>query len=144
MPNSIDSHVILGFDFGMKRIGIAIGDTLSLSAKPLTTINARDGIPNWGAIEQLIKEWNIDTLIVGMPYQLDGSNQEITLSAKKFSNRLREKFRLPVFTIDERMTTKVAKLEMKSKNATMYGIDSIAASLILQAWLYEYQINKQG
>jgi len=135
MHDSAKAQVVLGFDFGMKRIGIAIGDTVSLSAKPLTTIHATDGIPNWGDISELIQEWNIDCLVVGMPYQLDGSSQDITLSVNKFINRLRAKYTLPVYSIDERMTTKIAKLEIQSKMTTMYGVDSVAASLILQAWL---------
>ena len=101
MPNSSCELTVLAFDFGMKRIGVAIGDTLSNSAKPLTTITAIDGIPNWDNITALIKDWDADTLIIGMPYNHDGSIQDITHSAKKFYNRIKSKYALPTHFIDE-------------------------------------------
>lgn len=135
MHDHLDEKTILAFDFGMKRIGVAIGDTVSHSSKPLTTLNARDGIPSWDEITNLIFKWKVDMIVVGMPYNLDGSTQEITRCARKFSNRIRGRFNIPVETIDERLTSKIAKQTLSQKNKKHYSIDSVAASIILEAWL---------
>ena len=144
MPNSSCELTVLAFDFGMKRIGVAIGDTLSNSAKPLTTITAIDGIPNWDNITALIKDWDADTLIIGMPYNHDGSIQDITHSAKKFYNRIKSKYALPTHFIDERLTTKIAKIELAKLHKNNYSMDSMAATLILQSWLNEHQLGNKG
>ncbi len=144
MHNIHQAQTLLGFDFGMRRIGVAIGDTISKSAKPLVTIQARDGIPDWHQIAELITHWQIDGCIVGMPYQLDGSTQDITFAAKKFSNRLHAKYQLPVKLIDERLTTKVAQLEIAARATNQYSLDSVAACLILQAWLNDTNSDPRG
>lgn len=134
MPNSIKT--VLGFDFGMKRIGVAIGQTITRSANPLTTLSAVDGIPDWEEIENLIALWQADALIVGLPYHLDGSEQHLSLAARKFANRLKAKFKLPVFLMDERLTTMAAKSYLKE--AKIYApteIDQYAAKFILESWL---------
>lgn len=135
MHDHLDEKTILAFDFGMRRIGVAIGDTISHSATPLTTLDARDGIPSWDEIAMLISKWKADMVVVGMPYNLDGSIQEITQCARKFSNRIRGRFNIPVETIDERLTSKMAKIAVSQKNKKDYSIDSVAASIILEAWL---------
>ena len=134
MLNSKKTFTILGFDFGMSRIGIAIANSLIKNARPLTTIQATDGIPDWDEIKNLIIKWDIKALIVGMPYALDDSFQEITYAAKKFANRLQQKFKLPVHLVNETNTTKIARMDERSKKM---GVDSLAASIILQAWLNE-------
>ena len=144
MHKTTPEEVMLGFDFGMKRIGIAIGDTLTNTAKPLTTISAKDGIPQWSQIDALIQEWKINSMVVGMPYRLDGTSQDITRSATKFLNRLKAKFSLPVFFMDERLTTKVAKIELQRHDKKNVSIDSMAATLILQSWLNQRNINSGG
>ncbi len=131
MPNIKKTQALLGFDFGMRRIGIAIGNTITNTAQPLLTIQAQDGIPNWDEIKDIIQQWAINAIVVGMPYNINGELQEITHAAKKFANRLKQKFKLPVHLIDERYTTKIAKTK-KYKNK---GVDSIAASILLQSWL---------
>jgi putative holliday junction resolvase len=134
MPNTIKT--VLGFDFGMKRIGVAIGQTITRSANPLTTLFAVDGIPKWEEIENLISIWQADALIVGLPYQLDGSEQQLSYAAKKFANRLKAKFKLPVFLVDERLTTMAAKSYLKEiKNYVQSEIDQYAAKFILESWL---------
>lgn len=137
MPKSSRTiNTVLGFDFGMKRIGVAIGQTITRSANPLLTLTALDGIPDWEEIEKLISVWQADALIVGLPYQLDGSEQHLTFAARKFSNRLKEKFKLPVFLVDERLTTMAAKSYLKEqKRLVPKEIDKYAATLILESWL---------
>ena len=92
----MSSRSIMGFDYGTKSIGVAIGQELTGSARPLRSLKANDGIPNWEEIEKLIKEWQPDLLIVGLPLNMDGTDQEITVRARKFGNRLHGRFGKPV------------------------------------------------
>ena len=125
----------LGFDFGMKRIGVAIGQTLTQTAQPLTILSAKDGIPAWSIIRQLIDEWGANALVVGLPYQLDGSDQMISFAAKKFAKRLEQRFQLPVHLVDERYTTKAARTHPDTTIKPGDLIDGHAAAIILESWL---------
>lgn len=133
--------IIIGFDFGMKRIGVAIGQTVTESARPLDTIMAKEGVPNWNAVTKLIKKWLPDALVVGIPLNMDGSTQEISHHAREFAEWLREKFNLPVYEIDERLTTKDARERLFAEGgyaALQDGqVDRVAAQLILQNWFNE-------
>lgn len=135
MPESCCDLTILAFDFGMKRIGVAIGQKITQHARPLTTIPATDGIPKWSDIKALITKWEVNQLIVGLPLNVDGSDQEITLAAKKFSRRLRAKFNLPVALVDERYSTKHARSSTNFHRHEKAQIDSCAAAVILETWL---------
>ncbi len=135
MPESCGDLTILAFDFGMKRIGVAIGQKITQYARPLTTIPATDGIPKWSDIKALITKWEVNQLIVGLPLNVDGSDQEITLAAKKFSRRLRAKFNLPVALVDERYSTKHARSSTNFHRHEKAQIDSCAAAVILETWL---------
>ena len=84
----MSSRSIMGFDYGTKSIGVAIGQELTGTAQPLRAIKANDGIPNWDDIDKLLKEWQPDLLVVGLPLNMDGTEQEITVRARKFGNRL--------------------------------------------------------
>jgi len=127
--------IVLGFDFGMKRIGVAVGQGITLSATPLPILKAKDGIPDWGKISDLIKQWHVTAFVVGIPYNMDGSEQNTTFCARKFCNRLQEKFRLPVYEIDERLTTVEAKSRFyEQAKQTNIEMDSYAAKLILESW----------
>ena len=133
--------ILIGFDFGMKRIGVAIGQTITQTARPLDTIQAKDGIPNWNAIDKLIKKWLPDALVVGIPLNMDGTDQPISHIARQFANALRERFHLPVYEIDERLTTKDAREKLFAEGgykALQDGqVDRLAAQLILQNWFAE-------
>jgi len=139
MPNSKQEHIILGFDFGMKSIGVAIGQNITQSANPLDAIPAKDGIPKWESIEALIKEWQPTALVVGVPLNMDGSDQTITHAARKFANRLHTRFDLPVHSVDERLTTVEAKAELFETEGyaslKKEKIDSMSAKLIVEQWL---------
>ncbi len=130
---------VLGFDFGMKHIGVAVGQTITRSANPLSTLKAKDGIPNWDDIFKLITTWNAKALVVGIPLNMDGTEQLITAAAKKFGNRLQARFNLPVHHIDERLTTVEAKQQLFNssgyKALDKSSIDSYSAKLILESWL---------
>ncbi len=139
MPNNKAnlSGTLLSFDFGMKHIGVAVGDTASQTAQPLTRLNATDGIPRWDQIARLISEWDVVGIVIGIPLNLDGSSQNITAAATKFGRRLHNKFKLPVFEADERLTTKEAKQICTRIKKKAKEFDSLAAALILESWLRE-------
>lgn len=136
---SID--VVLGFDFGMRKIGVAVGQLITKTANPLTILSATDGVPDWAQIKTLIASWNADALVVGIPLNMDGTEQPLTKSAKRFANKLKHQFQLPVFLADERLTTVEAKRELK-KSKKNQRMDSYAAKIILESWLQE-QVNNQ-
>jgi putative Holliday junction resolvase len=131
---------ILGFDFGMKYIGVATGQEITNSATPLTSIRATDGIPNWDEIAQLIETWRPNAIIVGSPLNMDGTMQLITHCAHKFANRLKNKYNLPVHLVDERLSTWEAKHREQShtKNPTskqLAKINAMAAAILVEQWL---------
>lgn len=129
---------ILAFDFGLKNIGVAVGQSITGTAAPLQALKARDGIPNWEIIANLVKEWQPDAMVVGLPLNMDGTEQEVTLRAKKFARRLEGRYGVKVNTHDERLTTVDAKAELFARGGyqalTKDKIDSISAVLILESW----------
>jgi len=133
------ARTIFGFDFGMKNIGIAVGQELTNTANPLTAIKARDGIPDWEQIAHLLKEWQPALLVVGLPLNMDGTEQEMTAAARRFGNRLHGRFGLPVEWQDERLTTYEALDQMgirsKMDSRQRSDVDQLSAQLILQSWL---------
>ncbi|OGO94054.1 MAG: Holliday junction DNA helicase RuvA [Coxiella sp. RIFCSPHIGHO2_12_FULL_44_14] len=138
MDNSKTHQVLLGFDFGMKRIGVAVGQTLTNTAQALPILTAKDGIPDWQRIENLITTWHPSAFVVGIPYNMNGTEQNTTFAARKFAHRLKQKFNLPVHPVDERLTTVEAKaLQPVFKKKSSDEIDSYAAKLILESWLRE-------
>ncbi|HHL45684.1 MAG TPA: Holliday junction resolvase RuvX [Gammaproteobacteria bacterium] len=134
-----ETGCILGFDYGQRRIGIAVGQTLTRTAQALTTLQSRDGKPDWKAIQQLLEEWRPVRLIVGLPLHLDGEEQEITHAARRFANQLHGRFGLPVSHADERLSSVEAEqILTETQGAGRYdkqAIDKLAAQLILQGWL---------
>jgi len=133
------ARTILGFDFGLKNIGVAVGQELTHSANPLTVIKAREGIPNWDNIETLIQQWQPQLLVVGLPLNMDGTEQEMTKTARRFGNRLNGRFHIPVVWQDERLSTYEAleQLGIRDKMQAKHrsDVDRISAQLILQSWL---------
>lgn len=130
-------RTLLGFDFGTRRIGIAIGQELTGTARPLTTLASPDGGPDWRAISRLIEQWHPDALVVGIPYHMDGSEMELTHLASRFGNRLQGRYNLPVFTVDERLTSDEAERLLREGDRPLDkgAVDQVAAQLILQSWL---------
>lgn len=127
---------VLGFDYGTQKIGVAIGQSITQTANPLPQLKARDGIPNWDDIAILIKEWQPDAFVVGIPLNMDGSESAISIRAAKFSRRLEGRFQLPAHTFDERLSTFDARLTLNNseqKNSRA-SVDSLAAALIIETW----------
>ncbi len=131
-------RTVLGFDFGSKSIGVAVGQEITGTASPLIALKARDGIPDWQQIEQLIEQWQPDLLVVGLPLNMDGSEQQLTLMARKFGNRLGSRFGIAVENQDERLSTADAKQRLFEKggykNLSKGKVDNISAILILESW----------
>ena len=128
--------IAMAFDFGLKRIGLAVGQTLTKTAQPVHIFKADDGIPNWDTVSKYVNQWAPDVLVVGLPLNMDGTESEMSLLAKNFADKLRKRFVLPVKTFDERLSTFDAKGEAAEEYAKpdMY-VDAIAAKLILESWL---------
>lgn len=135
---------LLGFDFGTRRIGVAVGNRLLGSARPLVTLDSTRG-PVWDAVAQLIREWQPEALVVGIPLTLEGETQPATAAAQRFVRQLQARFILPVHTADERMSSMEAHSLLRDKRARGErrqrlrdgDIDSTAAKLILEHWLSE-------
>ncbi|WP_250655522.1 Holliday junction resolvase RuvX [Alkalimarinus coralli] len=135
---STELKTCLGFDFGTRRIGVAVGRRLLGSASPLPPITARDGIPDWSDIEKLVAEWSPDGFVVGLPLNMDGSESEMSRRATKFGKRLQGRFNKPYFMMDERLSSHEAKgyvIEQGGdRDFGRNSVDGIAAVLILQSW----------
>lgn len=125
---------VLGFDFGTKRIGVAVGQSLTGTAQALGLIAARDGIPDWAALEALVTRWQPDAFVIGLPYNMDDSESELLLRARKFGKRLEGRLHKPCYGIDERLTSFEARGEILRGNRDE-AVDSIAARLIVESWL---------
>ncbi|MET1256560.1 Holliday junction resolvase RuvX [Aliikangiella maris] len=129
---------ILAFDFGLARIGVAVGQSITGTASPLNTLKAIDGKPDWVAVEQLIKQWQPQKVLVGEPLNMDGTEQEITKRARKFANQLHGRFGLAFEMVDERLSSVAARDELFDsggfKKLKKTQIDSVAAALILESW----------
>lgn len=132
---TIAHQTLLAFDYGRKRIGVAVGQQITQSATPLTTVRARDGKPDWDAINRLIAEWKPDALVVGIPYHMDGSEQEMTRAARRFCRQLEGRYRLAVHQVDERLTSYMVESTLSETGELRQDIDPLAARLILEDWL---------
>lgn len=133
---------VIAFDFGTSSIGCAVGQSITGTAQSLPAFKAQDGIPQWEQIEKCLLEWKPDMLVVGLPLNMDGTEQPLTLRAKKFANRLHGRFGIPVQLQDERLTTTEARSEIFSRGgyrALKKGkVDGISACLILESWFENY------
>ena len=135
------SQSLLAFDFGTQNIGAAYGQTVTSTATELPTIKARDGVPNWDDLAALLKEWQPDKVIVGLPLNMDDTESELSKRARKFGNRLHGRFGVAVEMVDERLSTFAAKEEAAERghkgNYAQAPVDSIAARLILESWFQQ-------
>jgi putative Holliday junction resolvase len=131
----------MAFDFGTKKIGVAVGQSITGTASPISVLKAKDGIPDWELVDKMVKEWRPNVFVVGMPFNMDGSENEMTVLALKFSQSLQGRFNKPCYTMDERLSSREAR-DLKRQVAEAQGkkfndkevIDSLAAQLILENW----------
>jgi len=136
----LNSATYLGFDFGNKKIGLAVGQLETKTASPLETLRSLNQVPNWTKISQYIDEWQPAGLVVGISHQADGSDNPITPRMLKFCRQLNGRYNLPVFQIDEALSTFEAKQmlydDMHVSATKLWAVqDQLAAQLILQSWL---------
>ncbi len=128
----------LGFDFGTKRLGIAVGQSVTKTARPLTTLQVNNGIPHWDTLKGIIQEWEPCGLIVGLAMQPDGSHSPTSQKALKLGQSLQSRFNIPVYYIEERLTS-VAAHNFIKEHAPSSNIerdkDAVAAAIILESWL---------
>lgn len=129
---------LLAFDFGLKRIGVAVGTRQTGTTQMLTPLAANEGQPDWDKVNRLLGEWKPDRLLVGIPLAIDGSELSVTPNARKFMNRLHGRFGIPVEAIDERVSTKEARQQLFDyggyKKLQQHSVDSLVAELLLQQW----------
>lgn len=130
---------LLAFDFGLRQIGVAVGNTDLGTSQALDVLKARDGQPDWAQVEKLCAEWQPDLLIVGDPLNMDGSVSTMAERARRFARRLEGRFGLPYEMADERLSSYEVKQQQRAAghdgNYRREPIDSLAAELILRDWL---------
>jgi len=137
---------VMGFDYGTKRIGVAVGQTLTGTARPLAIVPVKNRQPDWKLISSLIQEWQPDTLIIGLPKYADGSDNAITDVVRRFSRQLHGRYQLSVHTIDETLSSMAAAEKTspsfsrgkikphKTSKGGRKDLDAIAAQIILETW----------
>lgn len=134
---------LIAFDYGLRRIGVATGSCLTGSASPLATISAKQGIPDWLELDKVIKEWQPDLLVLGLPYNTDGSDSDMTDLVQDFANSLKSRYSLLIEFIDERYTSVEAeailkeerRLGTRKKQLKKEDVDAKAAQLIAESWM---------
>ena len=135
-----ETKTLIAFDFGEKRIGAAVGQTVTRTATPLETIPVRGTKPDWNAIGRLIDAWKPDALVVGLPLNMDGTEQPVTTLARRFADRLHERSGLPVHLTDERLSTREAWTRLIESGSRRSGPDPVAAQVILEGWFAQYTV----
>lgn len=130
------SETVIGFDYGRRKIGVAIGQTVSATASPLTTLRYR-GEPDWQQIGQLLADWRPAAAIVGLPFNMDDTEATTAPGARVFAKQLAQRFGIAVHLVDERLTSIEARHRLGKKATSLEVIDAMAATLILETWLGE-------
>ena len=133
----------LAFDYGERRIGVAVGQSITGTASPLSTLRARNGRPDWTALDRIVTDWRPDGLVVGEPLHMDGRVQRMTRRARRFRHALADRFGLPVHAADERLTTVEARAELAARGAFRGAGEGrrreadhpVAARILLESWL---------
>ncbi|MBN3082808.1 Holliday junction resolvase RuvX [Pectobacterium polaris] len=132
------SRTILAFDFGTKSIGVAIGQEITGTARALTSFKAQEGIPDWQKVEKLLSEWQPDLVVVGLPLNMDGTEQPLTARARKFANRLHGRFGVAIDLHDERLSTVEARADLFERGGFKAldkgSVDAASAVIILESW----------
>lgn len=128
MPDA--AGCVLAFDYGRKHIGVAVGQTVTRTASALQTISAREGKPDWTAVDRLVREWHPRRLLVGLPLNMDDTESDMSGQARRFANQLADRTGVEVTLVDERLTTYASR-----SAAEPGGNHAVAAALIAETWL---------
>jgi putative Holliday junction resolvase len=145
MPEPSRPKIVLAFDFGLRRIGVACGDTLSRSASALKAVPVNSKGPSWEAIDALMRDWQPDMAVVGLPYNVDGSDGSMTSAARGFAAELARRYTMEVALVDERYSSLEAESRLKSaresglrrRRVAKADVDAAAACVILERWFSE-------
>ena len=134
-------ETIIAIDFGLHNIGVAVGNTLSLTSRPLTIVQARDGVPDWDALSSIFDEWRPDRILVGNPLNMDDSESDMGRQAARFARRIEGRFGLTVTLVDERLSSREAKANALAAghrgDFASIPVDDEAAAIILATWLHQ-------
>lgn len=138
MPDLSQPHMIMAFDFGTQKMGMAVGQSLIESANPLALFPMKDGIPNWDALLKIVKQYQPSLFLIGLPLNMDDSESELSARSRKFARRLRHQTNIETLMVDERLTTREARDELDQYQSQGRGkklaADSIAAALFIESW----------
>ena len=138
MPDFNSPQLIIAFDFGTQKTGMAVGSSIIESATPLALFPMKDGIPNWDELLKIIKQHQPNLFLVGLPLNMDDSESELSTRARKFARRLRHQTNIETLMVDERLTTREARDELDHYHAQgrakKLAADSIAAALFIESW----------
>ncbi|MGB5737202.1 MAG: Holliday junction resolvase RuvX [Thiohalocapsa sp.] len=140
---------LLGFDYGTRKIGVAVGQTVSATATPLATVVNRGQKPDWTRLEAIIRDWQPDAAVLGLPYRMDDTEEDWSERVRRFARQLEGRFGLTVHLVDERLTTIEAERDLAAAERAGFAVsphrrtgnggllDAYAAKLILETWLNE-------
>jgi len=142
---AVGPRLVLAFDFGHRRIGVACGDTVSRTAAPQGTVATGPGGPRWTQIDALLRDWQPALTVVGLPYNVDGSDSAMTAAARNFAAELERRYRLQVALVDERYSSREAQAALKAaresgvrrRRVAKADVDAAAACIILERWFSE-------
>ena len=138
MPDLSAPQMIMAFDFGTQKMGMAVGQSLIESANPLALFPMKEGIPNWDELLKIVKQYQPTLFLVGLPLNMDDTESELSTRARKFARRLRHQTNIETLMVDERLTTREARDELDHYQAQGRGkklsADSIAAALFIESW----------
>ena len=138
MPDLSPPQLIMAFDFGTQKMGMAVGQSLIESANPLGLFPMKDGIPNWDELLKIVKQYQPTLFLVGLPLNMDDSESELSARSRKFARRLRHQTNIETLMVDERLTTREARDELDHYHAQgrakKLAADSIAAALFIESW----------
>ena len=138
MPDLSQPQLIMAFDFGTQKMGMAVGQSLIESANPLALFPMKDGIPNWDELLKIVKKYQPSLFLVGLPLNMDDSESELSARSRKFARRLRHQTNIETLMVDERLTTREARDELghyqAQGRAKKLSADSVAAALFIESW----------
>jgi putative Holliday junction resolvase len=138
-------QLVMAFDFGKRRIGVACGDTLSRTARPLAGVANSDSGPRWDVVDSMMREWQPALMVVGLPYNVDDSESVMSAAARGFAAELERRYALPVRLVDERYSSLEAETRLRSaresglrkRRVAKADVDAAAACVILERWFIE-------
>jgi putative Holliday junction resolvase len=145
MPESSRPKIVLAFDYGLRRIGVACGDTVSRNASALETVPANPAGPRWELIASMMRDWQPDLAVVGLPYNVDDSESDMTGAARSFATELARRFGVEVVMVDERYSSLEAEARLQTaresglrrRRVAKSDVDAAAACVILERWFTE-------